>query len=158
MEEDTGETNSGEATLDEFETKRSSGESRSLILEEPLLTPLSPSVGLRVIPGRGDPLSLQNRETERYLFHDNYDRWFIIQPSAKDSEQAFVRWVYFPEDRPKRPARSALRRRTVIGCDYVQRSAAPDPIKSTVTAMFVTERWPETTYEYRSCEAPFDTA
>ena len=63
-----------EATLDEFEAETSSGESRSLTLEERLLTPISPSVGLRVIPGRSDPLYLQNRETERYLFRDDYDR------------------------------------------------------------------------------------
>jgi len=95
-------------------------------LEERLLTPISPSVGLRLIPGRGDPLYLQNRGTERYLFRDEHNRWFILQPSAKDSEAAFVRWVYLPADRPERLAQSALRRRTVIGYDYVQRSAAPD--------------------------------
>ena len=148
----------GEATLDEFETETSSGESTSLTLEERLLTPISPSIGLRVIPGRGDPLYLQNRGRERYLFRDDHDRWFILQPSAKDSEDRFVRWVYLPADRPERLAQSALRQRTVIGYDYVRRSAAPDPIRSTVTAMFVTERWPETIYECGSCEALFDTA
>jgi len=66
--------------------------------------------------------------------------------------------VYLPVDRPERLARSALRRRTVIGYDYVRRSAAPGPIRSTVTAMFVTERWPGTTYECGSCEALFDSA
>ncbi|WP_408960750.1 hypothetical protein [Natrinema sp. 74] len=45
-----------------------------------------------------------------------------------------------------------------IGYEYVRRSAAPDPISSTVTAMFVAERWPEATYEFGSCEARFDTA
>ena len=119
---------------------------------------MSPSIGLRVIPGRGDPLYLQNRGTERYLFRDGHDRWFILQPSAKDSEQAFVRWVYLPADRHEQLAGSALRRQTVIGYDDVWRSAAPDPIRSTVTAMFVTERWPETTYECGSCEALFDMA
>ena len=148
----------GKATLDDFETENTTDGPRSLALEERLLTPISPSVGLRLIPGRGDPLSLQNRGTERYLFRDDHDRWFILQPSAKDSEEAFVRWVYLPEDRPKRLAQSALRRQMVIGYDYVRRSAAPDPIRSTVTAMFVTERWPETTYECESCEALFDTA
>ena len=81
----------GEATLDDFETENSAGESRSLTLEERLLTPISPSIGLRVIPGREDPLYLQNRGTERYLFRDDHDRWFILQPSAKDSEEVFVR-------------------------------------------------------------------
>ena len=147
-----------EATLDEFEAETSSGKLHSLALEERLLTPISPSVGLRLIPGRGDPLYLQNRGAERYLFRDEYDRWFILQPSAKDSEDAFVRWVYLPEDRPERLARSALRRRTVIGYDYVRRSTAPDPVRTTVTAMFVTERRPETIYECGSCEALFDTA
>ena len=123
------------ATLDDFEGETSSGESGSLTLEERLLTPISPSIGLRVIAGRGDPLYLQNRGTERYLFRDDHDRWFILQPSAKDSEEAFVRWVYLPADRPERLAQSALRRRTVIGYDYVQWSAAPDPVRSTVTAM-----------------------
>lgn len=42
--------------------------------------------------------------------------------------------------------------------DYVQRSAASDPVRSTVTTMFVTERWPEIAYECGSCEALFDTA
>ena len=40
--------------------------------------------------------------------------------------------------------------------DYVQRSAESDPVRSTVTTMFVTERWPETAYECGSCEALFD--
>ena len=147
-----------EATLDDFEAENTSDESRPLALEERLLTPISPSVGLRLIPGRGDPLYLQNRGTERYLFRDEHDRWFILQPSAKDSEETYVRWVYLPDNRPERLAQSALRRRTVIGFDYVQRSDAPDPIRSTVTAMFVTERWPETTYECGSCGALYDTA
>jgi len=64
----------GEATLDDFETENSAGESNSLTLEERLLTPISPSIGLRVIAGRGDPLYLQNRGTERYLFRDDHDR------------------------------------------------------------------------------------
>ncbi len=53
-----------EATLDYFEGENSAGESRSLTLEERLLAPISPSIGLRVIPGREDPLYLQNRGTE----------------------------------------------------------------------------------------------
>ena len=147
-----------EATLDEFKITKSSGESRSPSLEERLLTPISPSVGLRLIPGRGDPLCLQNRGTERYLFRDEHDRWFIIQPSTKDSEDAFVRWVYLPDNKPERLSKSALHQRTVIGYNYVRRSDAPDPVRSTVTAMFVTERWPGTTYECGSCEVRFDTA
>ena len=147
-----------EATLDDFKPENSAGESRSLTLEERLLTPISPSVGLRLIPGRGNPVSLQNRGTERYLFRDEHDRWFILQPSAKASEEAFVRWVYLPDDKPERLARATLRRRTVIGYDYVRRAAAPSPVRSTVTAMFVAERWPETTYECGSCEALFDSA
>ena len=147
----------GKATLGDFKIENPSDESCSLTLEERLLTPISPSIGLRVIPGRGDPLCLQNRGPERYLFRDEHGRWFIFQPSAKDSEEAFVRWVYLPADRPERLAQSALHRRMVIGYDYVRRSAAPDPIRSTVTAMSVTERWPETTYECGSCRAPFDT-
>jgi len=145
------------ATLEHFATNTSS-DSHSLTLEERLLTPISPSVGLRLIPGQGDPLYLQNRGTERYLFRDDHGRWFIIQPSAKNSEDAFVRWVYLPDNKPKRLAQSALHQRTVIGYDYVRRSDAPDPVQSTVTAMFVTERWPEMTYECGSCEARFDTA
>ena len=97
-------------------------------------------------------------EGQSGIFRDEHDRWFILQPSAKDSKKAFVRWVYLPEDRPERLARSALRRWTVVGYDYVRRSAAPNPVRSTVTAMLVTERWPETTYECGSCEALFDTA
>ncbi|MHC3381804.1 hypothetical protein [Haloarcula sp. H-GB5] len=146
-----------EVTLDEFEEETLSGESNSLALEDRLLSPISPSVGLRLIPGRGDPLYLQNRGTERYLFRDEHDRWFILQPSAKASEEAFVRWVYLPADRPKQLAQSALRRRTVIGNNYFRRSTAPVPVRTTVTAMFVTERWPETTYKCGSCEALFDT-
>ena len=98
-----------EATLNDFETETSSGESSSLTLEERLLKPISPSVGLRVIPGRGDPFYLQNRGTERYIFRDERGRWFILQPSAKDSEEVFVRWVYLPADRPERLARDDLR-------------------------------------------------
>ncbi|GAB7120991.1 hypothetical protein [Natrinema pallidum] len=146
------------ATLDDFVTGRSSRESGLLALEERLLNAISSTVGLRLIPGRGDPFYLQNRGTERYLFRDEYDRWFILQPSAKASEDAFVRWVYLPEDRPERLAQSALRRRTVIGYEYVRRAAAPDPVRSTVTAMFVTEHWPEATYECGSCESRFDSA
>jgi hypothetical protein len=63
-----------ETTLDDFEPENSSDESRSLALEEQLLKPISLSVGLRLIPGRDDPLSLQNRGTERYLFRDDHDR------------------------------------------------------------------------------------
>jgi len=147
-----------EVTLDEFEDETSSSGSNSVALEERLLSPISPSVGLRLIPGGGDPLYLQNRGTERYLFRDEHDRWFILQPSAKDSEAAFVRWVYLPEDKPERLARSALRRRTVIGYDYVRRSAAPSPVRSTVTAMLVSERWPDAIYECGSCGALFDSA
>lgn len=49
-----------EATLDDFVSRNSSGESRSSVLEERLLNPILPIVGLRLIPGRGDPLYLQN--------------------------------------------------------------------------------------------------
>ncbi|WP_396614063.1 hypothetical protein ACH9L7_19945 (plasmid) [Haloferax sp. S1W] len=91
------------ATLDHF-AKSATEESSMLTLEERLLTPISPSVGLRLVPGRGNPLYLQNRGTERYLFRDEHDRWFIIQPSAKDSEDAFIRWVYLPENKSDRLA------------------------------------------------------
>ena len=56
-----------------------------------LLKPVSPSLGLQLVPGRGDPIYLQNRGTERYLFRDNHERWFILQPSAKKSVDGFVR-------------------------------------------------------------------
>jgi len=46
----------------------------------------------------------------------------------------------------------------MIGYSYVCRAEAPDPVRSTVTAMFVTERWPRITYECESCEARSDTA
>ncbi len=82
----------------------------------------SPSVGFRLILGRGNRRYLQNQVTEQYLFHDDNDQWFKLQPSAKDSEGTFIRWVCLPDDRPKRLARSALRRRTVIGYDYVRQS------------------------------------
>ena len=73
----------GKATLDDFEVEKPSDESRSLTLEERLLTPISPSVGLRLIPGRGDPFYLQNRSTERYLFRDEHGRWFILKRRRK---------------------------------------------------------------------------
>ena len=66
--------------------------------------------------------------------------------------------MYLRADRPERLAQSALRRQTVIGYDYIRRSAASDPIRATVTAMFVTKRWPEITYECGSCGVLFDTA
>ena len=65
-----------------------------------LLKPVSPSLGLQLVPGRGDPIYLQNRGTERYLFRDDHERWFILQPSAKKSVDDFVRWVYLPEGKP----------------------------------------------------------
>jgi hypothetical protein len=46
----------------------------------------------------------------------------------------------------------------VIGNDYVRRSAVPDPVRSTVTALFVSAGLPETVYECGSGEALFDTA
>lgn len=62
-----------DATLDDFATGRSSGASRLMALEERLLIPSSSSVGLRLIPSRGDPLYLQNRGTEQYLFRDKFE-------------------------------------------------------------------------------------
>jgi hypothetical protein len=58
----------GEATLDDFEPENSSDESRSLALEEQLLKPISPSVGLRLIPGRDDPLSLFRIEAQNGIY------------------------------------------------------------------------------------------
>lgn len=62
-----------DATLDDFATGRSSGETHLIALEKRLLTPISPSVGLRLIPSRGDPLYLQNRGMEQYLFRDKFE-------------------------------------------------------------------------------------
>jgi len=59
--------------------------------------------------------------------------------------------------RISRPSMERMRPLSASTNDYVQRSAASDPVRSTVTAMFVTERWTETAYECGSCEALFDT-
>jgi len=45
----------------------------------------------------------------RYLFRDAHERWFILQPSAKESVDDFVRWVYLPEGKPAEVARTAIR-------------------------------------------------
>lgn len=81
------------ARLDEFaaEGDSDSQPERAPSVVDRLLDPISPALGLRLIPGRGDSVYLQNRGTERYLFRDDHERWFILQPSAKDSEEAFVR-------------------------------------------------------------------
>lgn len=113
-----------EVTLDEFEAETSSRKSHSLALDERLLTPISPFVGLRLLPGRGDPLYLQNRGTERYLFRDEHDRWFILQPSAKDSEEAYVRWGISPGGQARTAGTvgtsstdsDRLRLRSAVGC------------------------------------------
>ena len=54
-------------------------------------------------------------------------------------------------------ARMALRQRTVIGYDYVRQADAPDLAKSTVTAIFVADRRPETTVGCGFCGASFET-
>ena len=97
------------ASLDEFVAEADSDsqtDDDSSVVDQ-LLKPVSPSLGLQLVPGRGDPLYLQNTGTERYLFRDNHERWFILQPSAKKSVDNFVRWVYLPEDKPTEIARTA---------------------------------------------------
>jgi hypothetical protein len=60
---------------------------------------------------------LQNRGTERYLFRDAHERWFILHSSAKESVDDFIRWVYLPDGKPAEIARTAIRQRrfAVIG-------------------------------------------
>jgi len=124
-------------------------------LEDRLLEPVSTDLGLRLIPGQGDPFYMKNRGEERYLFRDEHDRWFIIQPSAKDSEDEYIRWVFLPDNEPLQIARIGIEQRTVIGYDYVRRSEAPEPVESTATAMFLTARWEKTTYECGACGDEF---
>jgi len=100
---------------------------------------------------------LQNRGTERYLVRDGHERWFILQPSAKESVDGFVRLVYLPENKPAEVARTAMRQRTVLGYRYVQQSEAPKPVATTVTAMFVSEPCPEDTYACGSCGDKFES-
>ncbi|PAU81477.1 hypothetical protein CK500_14330 [Halorubrum salipaludis] len=147
------------ASLDEFvaEADSDSRTDDDPSVVDQLLKPVSPSLGLRLVPGRGDPIYLQNRGTERYLFRDDHERWFILQPSAKKSVDDFVRWVYLPEDKPTEIARTAMGQRTVLGYRYVTRSEAPEPVATTVTAMFVSEPWPDATYECGSCSREFDS-
>ena len=121
------------------------------------MKPVSPSLGLQPVPGRGDPIYLQNTETERYLFRDDHERWFILQPSAKKSVDNFVRWVYLPEDKPTEMVRTSMGQRTVLGYGYVTRSEAPEPVATTVTAMFVSKLYPEDTYERGSCSAEVES-
>ena len=105
------------ARLDEFAAEEDSDNQpeRDPSVVERLLDPISPAQGLRLIPGQGDPVYLQNRGTERYLFRDAHERWFILQPSAKESVDDFVRWVYLPDGKPAEIARTAIRQRTVRG-------------------------------------------
>ena len=147
------------ARLDEFavEGDSDSQPERGPSVVDRLLDPISPALGLRLIPGQGDSVYLQNRGTERYLFRDDHERWFILQPPAKKSVDAFVRWVYFPDNKPVEIARTAMRQRTVIDYRYVQRGEAPEPVSTTVTAMFVSEPWPDDTYECGSCGAEFES-
>jgi hypothetical protein len=125
-------------------------------LEDRLLGAVSTTLGLRLIPGTGDPFYLKNRGRERYLFRDDHDRWYILQPSAKASEEGYVRWIFLPEDKPTCLARTGLEHRTVVGYDYVHRSEAPDPVETTVTAKELTTSWGRTTYECGSCGEDFD--
>jgi len=115
------------ASLDEFvaEADSDSRTDDDPSVVDQLLKPVSPSLGLRLVPGRGDPIYLQNRGNGRYLFRDDRERWFILQPSAKKSVDDFVRWVYLPEDKPTEIARTAMGQRTVLGYRYVTRSEAP---------------------------------
>ncbi len=55
--------------------------------------------------------------------------------------------MYIPEDKPAEIARTALRQRTVIGYRYVQRGETPEPVATTMTAMFVSGPWPDDNYE-----------
>ena len=137
-------------------TRRGPSEPSAPSLVDRLLEPISPTLGLRLIPGDGDPFYLQNRGTEQYLFRDEHSRWVILQPSADRSDE-FVRWVYLPNDKPQTVARTAIRQRTVIGYDYVRQTDAPDPAHSTVTAMFVADRRPDTSVNCGSCGASFET-
>lgn len=125
-------------------------------LEDRLLVPVSPTLGLRLIPGTGDPFYLKNRGQERYLFRDKHDRWIILQPSAKDSEDAYVRWIYLPDDKPARFARTGLEQRTVVGYDYIHWADSPDPIRTTVTGKELTSSWGETVYECGECGETFE--
>ena len=142
----------GEFTSDE----EGSSEPSTPSLVKRLLAPIGPTLGLRLVPGDGDLFSLQNQGRERYLFRDEHGRWLVLQPSADRSDE-FVRWVYLPDDKPQTVARTALRQRTVIGYDYVQRADAPDPAQTTVTAKFVADRFPESTIKCGSCGASFET-
>ena len=130
---------------------------RATSVVDRLLDPISPALGLRLIRGRSDSVYLQNRGTERYLFRDDHERWVILQPSVKKSVDGFVRWVYLPDDKPAEAARTAMRQWTVIGYRYVQRSEALEPVSTTVTAMLVSEPWPDDTYECGSCGAEFES-
>lgn len=98
---------------------------------------------------------IQNRGVEHYLIRDSHDRWLIPQPSAKKSVDEFVRWVGFPEDEPTKIARTALRQPIAVGYNSVRQSDAPDPVQTTMTAMFVSEPWPDATHECRSCVKVF---
>lgn len=137
-------------------TETESEDSAPPSLEDRLLAAVSTTLGLRLIPGTGDPFYLKNRGKERYLFRDDHDRLYILHPSAKASEDGYVRWVFLPEDKPTRLARTGLEHRTVVGYDYVRRSEAPDPVKTTVTTKELTSSWCETTYECGACGEDFD--
>jgi len=79
------------------------------------------------------------------------------RPEVEQTSEEISRPSLLIRTRISRPSMERMRPLSASTNDYVQRSAASDPVRSTVTAMFVTERWTETAYECGSCEALFDT-
>lgn len=125
-------------------------------LEDRLLEPVSTTIGLRLIDHVPATSDSDDTNRDRYLFRDEHDRWFVLHQSASASEDDHVRWVYLPEDYSVRFVRFGLKRRSVIGFDYVHRSEAPNPIRTTVTAKELTPNWGGTSYECFSCGDTFD--
>lgn len=125
-------------------------------VEERLLEPISSTLGLRLLVST-DYSDATGKCRDRYLFRDEHARWFILYPSPKASEHAHVRWVYLPDDKPTRFAQVGLKRRNAVGYDYVCRTEAPDPIRTTVTVNEMEPKWGDTIYECFTCGNTFDT-
>jgi len=126
-------------------------------LEDRLLEPVSPTIGLRLISRVSDAPGPRDTSRDRYLFRDKNDRWFILHQSPKASENAHVRWVYLPDDKPTRFARVGLEGRSAIGYDYINRSEAPSPIRTAVTAKELASDWAGSSFECFNCGGVFES-
>jgi hypothetical protein len=65
---------------DSDDTSQKEADARSTV--DRILNRISPETGLAFTPVRAGT---------RYLFRDDHDRWYILQPSAKQSVDAYIK-------------------------------------------------------------------